>query len=115
MNYDIKINVDPKGSGRTVEEIFADYQKPKEVSSAAKEKLMKKQTREENRLLVSERIQEKLDFVQESIRLSRDLEKSGSKQKSTTWEKLEQVKQLGSALTQQQTSTAALKHPAHHR
>ena len=56
INYNIKINVDPKGSGRTVDEIFADYQKPKEISPTVKEKLMKKQTREENRLMVSERI-----------------------------------------------------------
>ena len=56
INYNIKINIDPKGSGRTVDEIFADYEKPKEPSPQVKEKLMKKQTREENRLMVSERI-----------------------------------------------------------
>jgi hypothetical protein len=56
INYNIKINIDPKGSGKTVDEIFADYEKPKELSPQVKEKLMKKQTREENRLMVSERI-----------------------------------------------------------
>jgi hypothetical protein len=42
MNYDVKINVDPKGSGRSMEEIFADYSKPKELSPYQKEKLIKK-------------------------------------------------------------------------
>ena len=100
--YDNALKIGIKKSNvKTADEIFGTFDGPKKLGLEERLRVAKKESREQNRLLMSTRIQEQLDFAKEkgALRQSVKLERHGaSTLKGQIAETLDQMKQIVSAV-----------------